>query len=164
MDRAKLLEILPYGEVFLWLDHCSEIEAGTSIRGRMTYKPENPFLAAHFAAGPKIVPGCLITEQICQAALVLATTSGHMSKKAGYLVGRVQAVFERPAVMPCTICCDVSVKETAMGVLAIEGIASVAELGQIARVRALASPIPTPCVPVGIASLGDSQTPPNAAL
>jgi 3-hydroxymyristoyl/3-hydroxydecanoyl-(acyl carrier protein) dehydratase len=139
MNRAKLLELLPYGDAFLWIDRCFDVEPGRSIRAEMHYRSDHPFLDAHFAKGPKLVPGCLIVEQVCQAALALAISENE--SKVAYLLGRVQATFERMAPLSSTVLCEVTIKPSATGVIMIDGSASVTGVGRIAQVKAMASPI-----------------------
>ena len=139
MIRAELLELLPYGDAFLWIDRCFDIEPGRSIRAEMYYDSKNPMLDAHFAKGRKLVPGCLIVEQICQAALALMMS--RRESKVAYLLGRVQATFEKMAPLPCTVLCEVTIKPSATGVIMIAGTATAPAVGQIAQVKAVASPI-----------------------
>ncbi len=144
MDRAKLLELLPYGDAFLWVDRCCRIEPGRSLRAEMTYKPENPVLAAHFAHGPKVVPGCLIAEQVCQGALVLALGRDGSTQGQAYLLGKIQARFTSVAFMPCTVACDISIRSSLSGVILIAGTASTSERGEIAKIQAVATPLKSP--------------------
>ncbi|WP_316205351.1 hypothetical protein [Bradyrhizobium sp. SZCCHNS3004] len=139
MNRTELLQLLPYGDAFLWIDRCFIIEPGRSLRAEMRYESGHPILDAHFAKGPKVVPGCLIVEQICQAALALAMT--RTENEVAYLLGRIQATFERMAPLPSTVLCEVTIKPSATGVIMLTGSASVTAIGQIAHVKAVASPI-----------------------
>lgn len=139
MNRAELLELLPYGDAFLWIDRCFDVEPGRSIRAEMHYRSGHPMLEAHFAKGPKLVPGCLIVEQVCQAALAL--TMKQRENGATYLLGRIQATFERMVPLSSTVLCEVTIKPSTTGVIMINGSASVAGVGRIAEVKAMASPI-----------------------
>ncbi|RNJ50369.1 3-hydroxyacyl-ACP dehydratase FabZ family protein [Methylocystis hirsuta] len=139
MNRTELLKLLPYGDAFLWIDRCFDIEPGRSIRAEMHYQSGHPILDAHFARGSKFVPGCLIVEQVCQAALALALSQ--TASKVTYLLGRVEARFEKMVPLSSTILCEVTIKPSATGVIVISGVSSVTGLGQIAKVKAVASPI-----------------------
>lgn len=138
MNRDQIRAILPYGDGFLWLDRVTAIEPGVSIDAETEYSADNPFLDAHFKAGPKIVPGFLLAEQMCQAAMLADHRLNTQPRR--YLLGQARLRFEHPAIMPCTVSCGVTVTQHARDVLAINGKAYVEGVGLVARLEALASP------------------------
>ena len=138
MNRDQIRAILPYGNAFLWLDRVNAMELGMSIDAETDYSTDNPFLDAHFAVGPKIVPGFLLAEQMCLAAMLASDRPNTQPRR--YLLGQVRLRFEHPAIMPCTVSCRITVKQHARDVLAIQGKAYVEGVGLVARLEALAAP------------------------
>jgi 3-hydroxyacyl-[acyl-carrier-protein] dehydratase len=102
MDRNQILELLPYGESFCFLDRISELQTGRLVRGAMTYSDTSPMLVAHFSSGPHIVPAVILVEQICQAALLLGLKSAIIPNATHGYIGKLKATFLKPAVAPCT--------------------------------------------------------------
>lgn len=64
-----LLEILPYGEEFLFLDHIVELDS-ESATARYRVPFDSPFARAHFRDLP-IMPGVLTGEGLAQAGTLV---------------------------------------------------------------------------------------------
>ena len=69
IDRAALLEILPYGEEFLFVDRVLLLEP-RRVEAVYRVPPDSPFVRAHFRDLP-IMPGVLTGEGLAQAGTVL---------------------------------------------------------------------------------------------
>lgn len=69
LDRAALLEILPYGEDFLFVDRVMTLEA-ERIEASYRLPADSPILRAHFRDLP-VMPGVLTGEGLAQAGSVL---------------------------------------------------------------------------------------------
>lgn len=67
-DFEWIIEKLPYGEPFLFVDTITEI-TDTYIIGTYTFKKESYFYSGHFPGKP-ITPGVILTECAAQIGLV----------------------------------------------------------------------------------------------
>ncbi len=68
MDYSYILEQLPYGETFLFLDELVELNKD-GARGRFTFKPDFDFYSGHFKSQP-VTPGVILTECCAQIGVV----------------------------------------------------------------------------------------------
>lgn len=107
-DTVDLLE-LPYGDGFLFIDRVVAFRASEWMETEKCYSSAHPIIAAHFANGPKLVPGVILAEQICQTALLLGIRSGMFGGKSPPLLGEVKARFPQPALADCVITSRVTV-------------------------------------------------------
>ncbi|WP_417745641.1 3-hydroxyacyl-ACP dehydratase FabZ family protein [Rosistilla oblonga] len=94
---------LPYGDAFLFVDRVVAIRPSECIETEKRYSSTHPIVEAHFADGPKVVPGVILVEQICQTALLLGIRSGMFDTKSPPLLGEIKARFPTPAVADCVI-------------------------------------------------------------
>ena len=71
---SRILEMLPYGESFLFVDKIIEL-SDEGIRGVFTFKPDLEFYSSHFKDQP-VTPGVILTE--CCAQIGLACLGIHL--------------------------------------------------------------------------------------
>lgn len=121
MSRDEVATILPYGLDFLFIDVVNEMKRGESITTSMKYDEEHPLQAAHFARGPRVVPGALIAEQVCQSAFLLGILSGELGAGDVCFLGRIQSVFEKPSLSPCSVTAVVLFKARLGGAIGFSG-------------------------------------------
>ncbi len=68
MDNKAILDKLPYGETFLFVDRLWDMH-DSGIRGSFTFRPELDFYSSHFKDMP-VTPGVILTECCAQIGLV----------------------------------------------------------------------------------------------
>lgn len=80
LDRQALLQILPYGGAFLFVDRVNRLET-TEVEAIYQIPDSAPFLEAHFVGLP-LMPGVLVGEGLAQAGTVLVryNLEGHADK------------------------------------------------------------------------------------
>ena len=80
LDRRTLLQILPYGEEFLFVDRVTRLEEA-ELEAVFEIPTSAPFIEAHFVGLP-LMPGVLIGEGMAQAGTVLVryNLEDHASK------------------------------------------------------------------------------------
>lgn len=140
MDKAALLACLPHGPAACLISEVCEHTPGR-ISVVKHWTGEEAWIAAHFPAGPHVVPGVFLAEQCAQAALLLARLDEEGTAGRLYLLGNVRADFLLPAVAPCSVFAAVTLTGTARGMIGFAGECSVD--GQpVARVKGVASPAP----------------------
>ncbi len=110
MDANKdIISRLPYGPQFLLIDAFELSEVSREMRTLKEYSATHPLIASHFKAGPPVVPGVLLVEQVCQSAFLLGITSGIIQSTLPPLLGEVKATFKRLAVAPCRLIAKVEI-------------------------------------------------------
>lgn len=96
----EISRLLPYAYPMLLVDQVLSIEYGKRIVTRKAVTGGEPYFRGHFAGGPSIVPGALITESISQSALLLAILSQLVDvEKTVTFVTEVRTIF-KGAVRP----------------------------------------------------------------
>jgi 3-hydroxymyristoyl/3-hydroxydecanoyl-(acyl carrier protein) dehydratase len=83
VEAHEVAKALPYGESFLFIDRADLSGRPDTVVTEKTYLLSEPLIAAHFRAGPKVVPGVVLIEQICQSALLLALGTGRLPPGGG---------------------------------------------------------------------------------
>jgi 3-hydroxyacyl-[acyl-carrier-protein] dehydratase len=68
MTKEEILQCLPYGPTFLFVDGLDHID-NESVRGHYTFNPEMECYKGHFKQYP-VTPGVLLTETMAQIGLV----------------------------------------------------------------------------------------------
>jgi 3-hydroxyacyl-[acyl-carrier-protein] dehydratase len=68
LTPAQVLELLPQQPPFRFVDEILEVDA-QRIRGRYTFRHDEPFYAGHFPGNP-ITPGVILLESMCQVGVV----------------------------------------------------------------------------------------------
>lgn len=74
MRHSQILEMLPYGDSFRFVDKINSI-SNEGISGSFTFKPELDFYRSHFKDQP-VTPGVILTE--CCAQIGLACLGIHL--------------------------------------------------------------------------------------
>jgi 3-hydroxyacyl-[acyl-carrier-protein] dehydratase len=68
MEKAKILQLLPYSEPFLFVDEILEVD-DNGCEGTYRFRESLPFYRGHFKDNP-VTPGVLLTECSAQIGLV----------------------------------------------------------------------------------------------
>lgn len=99
IEAPALQRILPHRYPFLFLDRVLEIVQGERIVARKCVSVSDPLLQGHFPGNP-ILPGVVQVEAMAQAAVVLASASGHFDAAIHncLFIGIQEAKFRAPAV------------------------------------------------------------------
>jgi 3-hydroxymyristoyl/3-hydroxydecanoyl-(acyl carrier protein) dehydratase len=139
LTRPEILVLLPYGNEFLFVDEAESHES-RRLTTRHFWGVERPEIAAHFARGPKLVPGTLLAEQAAQSALLLAILEGYQEPGTPMLLGQFRCQITYPAVAPCSVVVDVTV-DVVVGHSV--GFSATCLLGEheIAKIRGVAAPM-----------------------
>jgi acyl carrier protein/3-hydroxymyristoyl/3-hydroxydecanoyl-(acyl carrier protein) dehydratase len=137
MTRNDLIERLPYGESFLFIDEAQHL-GERHITSRFAWTGDRPEIAAHFLHGPKLVPGVLLAEQVAQSALLLAILEGYRPSREPMTLAQFRCEIVAPAPAPCTVVAMVEVDAIAGEAMGFRGTCSVD--GQlVAKVRGIAA-------------------------
>jgi 3-hydroxyacyl-[acyl-carrier-protein] dehydratase len=105
-----LLDLLPHGEGFRFVDHVDACDPGRSVTARWARTDVGPWVAAHFPGRP-IVPGVLQVESLAQAgALALLADDRHRDRLP--LFGGAEEVrFRRPVTPGEEIVLEVEIEQ-----------------------------------------------------
>lgn len=140
MDNETLLACLPHGPAARMISEVCD-QGPRRIAVAQHWTGDEEWIAAHFPAGPRVVPGVFLAEQCAQAALLLAKLEDTAGAGLLYLLGNVRADFLLPAVAPCSVLAAVTLTGTARGMIGFAGECSVD--GQVvARIKGVAAPAP----------------------
>ncbi len=90
LDPAKLLELIPHGDPFRFVDEILEVDK-QHIVGRYRFRPGADFYRGHFPDNP-VTPGVLLLESMAQVGVV-AHGIFHFALEDG-----IEAVGERIAL------------------------------------------------------------------
>ena len=100
MNRNELIEKLPYGKPFLFVDHIEEIST-VHIKGSYIFPEDSYFYQGHFVNHP-VTPGVILTECMAQIGLVclgihLLDQQGYdLKKNAKVAMTENQVLFKKP--------------------------------------------------------------------
>jgi 3-hydroxyacyl-[acyl-carrier-protein] dehydratase len=100
-----VLERLPHGPGFRFIDEAVEVEPGVRGRFAFTLAADHPILQAHFPGRP-LVPGVILIEAMAQAAGLVR--GGGDDETLG-LAAVDRAKIRRPVGPDETVCIDVEV-------------------------------------------------------
>lgn len=137
LGRPEILALLPYGDAFLFIDEAESHEA-RRLTTSFTWRDERPEIAAHFARGPKLVPGTLLAEQAAQSALLLAILAGYQEPGIPMLLGQFRCQITGPAPAPCAVVVEVSIDALVGGNVGFSATCLVCGHA-IAKIRGVAS-------------------------
>ncbi len=93
--RDYWLPLVPYGSAFLFVDDVLRCD-DRGIETKKKYSSSLPALDAHFINGPKIIPGVLLIEQVCQSSLIWALLMHPLQAAQPCYLGQVRASFYTP--------------------------------------------------------------------
>jgi 3-hydroxyacyl-[acyl-carrier-protein] dehydratase len=93
-DSAALIEVLPHGPEFRFVDTVDEHEPGASIVARYRVTGDEPFLAGHFPGNP-VLPGVIQLEALAQAGAVALLADERYAGKLPLFGGVEKARFRR---------------------------------------------------------------------
>lgn len=140
VDRNTAAALLGYGDAFLFIDDVLAFERGVFISTAFYYAVDHPIVRAHLEGGPWLVPGVIITEQVCQTARLLGILSDVFGPDKHVMLGEVRGKFHAPAFAPCTLEARVRLTFQSWQAVAFDG-AMMRDSAKVATVTGLA------CVP-----------------
>ncbi len=100
MNKEELIEKLPYGKPFLFVDSIDEISDAHSI-GSYRFPEDSYFYKGHFINHP-VTPGVILTECMAQIGLVcmgiylLAEQGYNLQRNAKVAMTENQILFKKP--------------------------------------------------------------------
>lgn len=98
LSRAVLLELLPYGETFLFLDRVTRL-AAEEMEATYRVPTDSPYLEGHFVGFP-VMPAALIAEGFSQAASLLVRYNVEESERKEILALKIERGAFRSPVFP----------------------------------------------------------------
>ncbi|MCA9638387.1 MAG: 3-hydroxyacyl-ACP dehydratase FabZ [Myxococcales bacterium] len=95
----QIQKILPHRYPFLFIDRVVEVVPGERVVAEKLISFNEPILQGHFPGYP-VLPGVVQVEAMAQAAVVLASASGHFDAAIHncLFIGIQEAKFRAPAV------------------------------------------------------------------
>ncbi|MEM6458183.1 MAG: 3-hydroxyacyl-ACP dehydratase FabZ family protein [Planctomycetota bacterium] len=99
---TDLIDLLPHGEGFRFVDEVLEIEPGVSGRGVWRVRGDESFFAGHFPGQP-IVPGVLIGEALAQMSGLVGLSHAESENRAGGQLAQIDLRLKRPVAPPAEI-------------------------------------------------------------
>jgi 3-hydroxymyristoyl/3-hydroxydecanoyl-(acyl carrier protein) dehydratase len=103
VGTSDALGKLPYGREFLFVDEIVSVSVPREIVTRFRFSAANPLIRAHFKHGPKLVPGVLIAEQLCQSVLLLGMLAVPEHQSYEFVVGKLNCDFLAPIPAPAVV-------------------------------------------------------------
>ncbi|MBN1824002.1 MAG: 3-hydroxyacyl-ACP dehydratase FabZ [Endomicrobiales bacterium] len=103
-------KVLPQKYPFVFIDRVVEFDkTGSSITCLKHITANEDYFQGHFPENP-IMPGVIIIEAMAQAGILLYAhvKSDNMKKNPQFFLGKVEAVFKRPAVPGDTLVIEAS--------------------------------------------------------
>lgn len=98
-DLSDLLDQLPHGEGFRFVDRIVELTPGVEGVGVWDIAGDEPFFAGHFPGNP-VVPGVLIGEALAQMAGLVGLTHADSGDHTGGALAQIDLRLKRPVVPP----------------------------------------------------------------
>ena len=99
---TDLLEKLPHGEGFRFVDQIVSINPGVEGVGLWRPTGDEPFFAGHFPGNP-VVPGVLIGEALAQMAGLVGLSHQDSDHHAGGSLAQIDLKLKRPVAPPAEI-------------------------------------------------------------
>ncbi len=99
MDKAQILQRLPYTSPFLFVDRLVHINAN-GVVGKYTFRDDLPFYKGHFKDFP-LTPGALLTECCAQIGVVclgIYLFSEEIASKAAIALTKTEMEFLLPVL------------------------------------------------------------------
>ena len=94
-EYSHLLRALPYEKEFLFIDGIIFLDMQKlHVRTRYSYRSTTPMIRAHFSG--RYVSGNLLTEQVCQTALLLLTAVCGCDPARDIYLGKVTSDYSKP--------------------------------------------------------------------
>ena len=88
---AEVLQHLPHGTEFRFLDRLTSLDPGQAGAGEYTVRGDEPFLRGHFPGAP-MMPGVLLVEAAAQLAGVIAQSDPQIPPLPGLKLTALRAV------------------------------------------------------------------------
>ncbi|MBZ5505126.1 MAG: hypothetical protein LAO78_06545 [Acidobacteriia bacterium] len=134
---TDLSALSPYGDAFRFIESVLLYDSNRVVT-EMTWRLENPLIMAHFRAGPHVVPGTLLSEQVAQSALLLARLEGILAPGEHLMLTQLRSEFRAPAEAPVATQAEVRFRATVRGHFGFGGFCRIGET-EVARVKGIAS-------------------------
>ena len=112
VEEVNVLENLPQGQSFIFVDKVLELEEGKRILCQKNLTATGPYFEGHFPDTP-LFPGVLIIEAMAQSSIILFRKSGE-EKSADdhvFLLGSVKSHFFRPVFPGDILLIEVTVEK-----------------------------------------------------
>lgn len=113
LEHHEVAALLPYGWPWLLIDRVSSWTPSRRIVTQKALSASDPLLNAHFAGGPRTMPGVLMIELAAQSAMLLGKLSGGSSGTS--FLARCQATFSSPALVGEVLTATVELRDTVRG-------------------------------------------------
>lgn len=99
LERKQIECLMPHAPSWVQIDRVLECRPPVSIRTQKQVRPTDPFVEAHFPAGPALLPGVMLVEYVSQSAYLLARLADPQRDGPGSvrLLARCSASFLSPA-------------------------------------------------------------------
>ncbi len=124
IPRHAIAQLVPFGPAWLMVDEVSALMPNR-IQTRKLLAADDPYIAGHFAHGPKILPGVLLIEFISQSAYLHGVLSAPAPGAAEpRLLARCNASFVSPARAGETLTADVELLDCVNAVTMYEATVS----------------------------------------
>lgn len=107
-DMETLLDLLPYGDGFRFVDRVMELADDTVVTSKR-YESSDPSIAAHKVGGESVVPGVHLLEQAAQSALLLAMARESERAAMAYWLTKIDGQFHEPVRPPCEVVAETQV-------------------------------------------------------
>ncbi len=134
-DTESPARLLPQGQAFRMVD--AVVSRGPSvIVTSKAWAQDNPIIRAHFTAGPHVVPGVLMAEQVAQSALLLARMERETATGKTIVLAQLRCDYLSPAFAPCVVQAEVRFLAGGTSYVSFEGICTVGEV-EVARIKGL---------------------------
>lgn len=98
LERPQLLDILPYGEAFLFVDSVTRL-TDREVDARYRIPTDSPYVEAHFVGMP-LMPGALVCEGLAQAGTVIVRYNLESPADKDILAFRVESAEFPSAARP----------------------------------------------------------------
>ena len=101
-DLNALIEQLPHGDGFRFVDEIESLQAGDVGHGIWRVSGDEPFFAGHFPGKP-IVPGVLLGEALAQMSGLVALADERSENHHSGALAQIDLRLKRPVAPPAEI-------------------------------------------------------------